>query len=52
VFDANEFAWTGLLEANADAIRRECEAVLQFGSEIPSFHELLPDQASISDDDR
>lgn len=52
VFDANEFAWTGLPEANADAIRRECEAVLQFGSEIPSFHELLPDQASISDDDR
>jgi aspartyl/asparaginyl beta-hydroxylase (cupin superfamily) len=52
VFDPDEFAWTGLLEANADTIRRECEAVLEFGSEIPSFHELSPDQASISDDDR
>ena len=52
VFDAREFDWTDLLESNADAIRRECGQVLRFSSEIPSFHELSPDQASISDDDR
>lgn len=51
-FDPAEFPWTALLEENADAIKRECEAVLRFGDEIPSFHELSPDQKSISDDDR
>ena len=51
-FGAHEFPWTKPLEDNAEAIIRECEAVLRFDSEIPSFHELSPDQKSISDDDR
>ena len=51
-FDAAEFPWTALLEQNADAIKRECETILQFDSAIPSFHEISPDQKRISTDDR
>lgn len=51
-FDAAEFPWTAVLERNADVIRCECEAILQFDGAIPSFHELSPDQKSISSDER
>ena len=42
VFDANELAWTGLLEANADAIRRECEAVLSSAARFRVFTSSCP----------
>ena len=42
------FPWVAALEADADAIRAELNLVMQRPEDIPSFHEMSPDQARIS----
>ena len=48
VFDKSVFSWTGDFEANWKKIRAELEQVLRSRDELPSFHELSPDQYRIS----
>ena len=42
------FPWVTELEAEAEAIRAELAQVLQRPQDIPTFHEMSPDQARIS----
>lgn len=48
VFDAGDFDWTRRLEAHWQPIREELDALLEHKDEIPSFHEISPDQRRIS----
>jgi beta-hydroxylase len=52
ILDPALFAWTALLEDNAQAIRRELDALLRHRDALPNFHEISPDQRSITADDR
>lgn len=45
------FPWTTVLESQAGAIREELEQIIQRPEDIPSFHQLSPDQARISKGD-
>ena len=45
---ASIFPWTETLEANFAVIRQEFERVWQRPEDIPSFHQISPDQARIS----
>ena len=47
----SSFPWTTFLEAQAGAIRRELKQVIERPEDIPSFHELSPDQVRISTGD-
>ena len=48
VFDKSVFPWTADFEADWKKIRAELDGVLQTRDELPSFHELSPDQYRIS----
>lgn len=48
VFDKAVFPWTADFEANWEKIRAELDEVLKTHSQLPSFHELSPDQKRIS----
>jgi ornithine lipid ester-linked acyl 2-hydroxylase len=48
VFDKSVFPWTADFEADWKKIRAELEQVLRSLDELPSFHELSPDQYRIS----
>ncbi len=50
--DPRVFAWTQMLEENWRVIRAELDEVLQNKRSIPAFHEISPDQKSITDDDQ
>ncbi len=51
VFDKSVFPWTADFEANWERIRAELGQVLETRDELPSFHELSPDQKRISKGD-
>ena len=46
-----EFPWVAGLEANWKTIRSELDGVLAHKDEIPSFHDISPDQSRISKGD-
>jgi beta-hydroxylase len=48
VFDKSVFPWTADFEADWKKVRAELERVLRGLDELPSFHELSPDQYRIS----
>jgi aspartyl/asparaginyl beta-hydroxylase (cupin superfamily) len=48
VYDNSCFPWAARVEENWKAIRGELEAVLMRKDELPDFHEIAPDVASIS----
>ncbi|RMF57663.1 MAG: aspartyl/asparaginyl beta-hydroxylase domain-containing protein [Calditrichaeota bacterium] len=49
-FPSSQFEWSKLLEENWPVIRREAETILQYRSQLPSFHEISPHQKRISDE--
>jgi beta-hydroxylase len=51
VFDKSVFPWIAELESHWTEIRTELEAVLVTRDQLPSFHELSPDQKRISKGD-
>ncbi len=48
VLDPTAFAFTGMLEANWEAVCREARAILEHRESIPSFDQVSPDQKRIS----
>lgn len=50
VFDVSVFPWVPGLEAAYPKIRAELERVLERKDEIASFHELLPDSQTVTND--
>jgi aspartyl/asparaginyl beta-hydroxylase (cupin superfamily) len=50
--EADQFAWTALLEQHYPAIRAEAERVLQVRDALPNFQDIAPDQINLSDDDQ
>lgn len=48
VIDNAEFDWVERLEGAWRPIRRELDALLEHPEDIPSFHQISPDQARIS----
>ena len=48
VFDKSVFPWTTDFETGWEAIRKELEEVLRTREQLPSFHEISPDQKRIS----
>jgi beta-hydroxylase len=52
VFDSGAFPWIGELERHWPAIRAEVEALLGNRDEIPTFHNVSPDQYKISKGDQ
>jgi ornithine lipid ester-linked acyl 2-hydroxylase len=51
-FDPALFPWTRTLEQEWGLIRAELDDVLRHRDHLPSFHDLSPEQAGISTDDR
>jgi ornithine lipid ester-linked acyl 2-hydroxylase len=51
VLDNAEFPWVAELEAATPRVRAELDAVLQRPEDIPTFHQLSPDQRRISKGD-
>jgi beta-hydroxylase len=51
VFDPSSFSWTSELEANWEAIRREAEAILADGDQIPPLRRISPDHGRIAPSD-
>ncbi len=51
VFRTQDFDWAVRLEENWDVIRLELDRVLTHHADLPSFHEISPDQAKISKGD-
>ena len=51
VFASSVFPWTAELETDWYKIRTELEAILTTRDQLPSFHELSPDQKRISKGD-
>lgn len=51
-FHPSDLPWTATLEARAGEIRTELEQVLAYRSALPAFHEISPDQKSITSDAR
>ena len=51
VFEPGCFSWETELSSHWRAIRAEAEAVLALREEVPSFHEVSPDQYRISQGD-
>ena len=49
--DPSAFAWVPRLEAEAAAIRAELNAILRHPEDIPTFHDMSPDQVRISKGD-
>ncbi len=47
-----DFPWTAALEENWHLMRAELGEVLRFTGSIPAFHEISPDQKSITSDDQ
>jgi len=52
VLDPAQFPFVKGLESSATGMRRELDAVLEHRALHPSFHEISPDQRSITSDDR
>jgi ornithine lipid ester-linked acyl 2-hydroxylase len=50
IYDNAVFPWTKLIEADWQAIRTELDAVLVRKDDLPGFHELATDVATISQD--
>ena len=50
IYDNAVFPWTQAIERDWHAIRTELDRVLTRQSELPGFHELSPDVATISQD--
>jgi ornithine lipid ester-linked acyl 2-hydroxylase len=50
--DRRCFPWIADLERHAPSMRRELDALLVHRDALPSFHEISPDQRSITSDDR
>lgn len=48
VLSNDSFPWVAELEANWQTIRKELESVMAHPEDIPSFHQISPDQARIS----
>lgn len=51
VFDKSVFPWIADFETHWEQCRRELENILQTRDELPTFHELSPDQYRISTGD-
>ena len=51
-FDAADFEWTHVLEAQWPTIRRELDTVLERRHALPNFQDISTDQATLTDDDR
>jgi ornithine lipid ester-linked acyl 2-hydroxylase len=52
IFDSGQFPWIPALEAQAPAIQAELMGVLGNRDQLPAFHELSPDVATITADDQ
>ena len=50
IYDNAVFPWTQTIEQNWRAIRAELDSVLTRKDDLPGFHELTPDVATISQD--
>jgi beta-hydroxylase len=50
IYDRSVFPWTGVIEREWRAIRAELDRVLTRKGELPGFHELATDVATISQD--
>jgi ornithine lipid ester-linked acyl 2-hydroxylase len=50
--DRASFGWLALLEGATPSIRRELDAILAHRDLLPDFHEISPEQRSITSDDR
>jgi beta-hydroxylase len=51
VFDAKQFTWVDILEANWKPIRAELETILKAREYVPSFQQISPDQQRIAKGD-
>lgn len=51
VYDAKDFPWTRELEANWPAIRAELDRVMTQREQLPSFHQILDEVRTITNDD-
>jgi ornithine lipid ester-linked acyl 2-hydroxylase len=51
-FPLERFDWVAHIEANADVIREEVEALLEDHAALPNFQDISKDQIEITDDDR
>ena len=52
VFPAGTFPWEETLERNVGVIQRELALVMRHLPELPSFHQLSPDQWRLDTDDQ
>lgn len=52
VYDSADFGWVPAVESHWSAIRNELEAVMRERSRLPSFHEILDEVRTITDDDQ
>lgn len=50
-YDVSDFEWVEEIEKNWKVIREELDEVMQYQDDLPSFHEISPDQGSISKGD-
>jgi ornithine lipid ester-linked acyl 2-hydroxylase len=48
--ESNQFSWVSLLESNWEVIRDELNVILQYTDQLPSFQDISPDQAKITQD--
>jgi len=48
VIDNSEFSWVPQLENSYDDVRKELDSILENPEDIPTFHQLSPDQKRIS----
>jgi aspartyl/asparaginyl beta-hydroxylase (cupin superfamily) len=50
VYDVNLFPWAKKLEENYPLIRKELDTVLAYKDDLPAFHEITPEVATITQD--
>lgn len=51
VYDNADFPWAARLASDWQAIRRELDAVMQYRDRMPSFHEIIEEVSTITQDD-
>jgi len=50
-FDADDFAWTDILEDNWEVIRDELDGILEHRESLPNFQDISEDQKALTTDD-
>ncbi|MGL4883273.1 MAG: aspartyl/asparaginyl beta-hydroxylase domain-containing protein, partial [Waterburya sp.] len=48
--ESSQFSWVSLLESNWQVIKEELNLILHYTEHLPSFQDISPDQARITQD--